>query len=251
MSDPATELIEKIDCKIKACCVSMAELDKLEEQISEYIDESIEDWEGRDDCSLSDIRKELENRRDRLDLSSGITDEVVGISKRILGFGAAGTGLALAFYDKISQISFFQKQLIGALSISLLELVFISLLVLIMHLYYQRYRYPFLLSKEIGNFWQYYYYTSLSDDTISYIGGLSNTRKEILHYMKNYLSFFEKLKDESEKEKLRGEIQQYFLFIYYQAYSNQFSINIANTFLYGLFASVSSFLFMTLYSICS
>jgi hypothetical protein len=247
MSETAEEILEKIDRSLQEDCASIGELNDLEQEVSEYIDQGIQDLcdEGE---NLEEMRKEIADRRDRLDLTSGITDEIIGISKRVLGFGVAGGGLVLAFYGNVG-VNIYQNQYLISLAVFLSEISLSSLIVLIMHIYYQRYRYPFLRSREIGNAWQYYYYSALEDESIRHIAKMPSSDKEMMQYMKNYIKFFDRIKSESEKQKLRGEIQQYFLLLYYQAYSNQFTIRLTNTFIYGFTASLISLLAMLSYSI--
>jgi hypothetical protein len=176
----------------------------------------------------------VKERREKIPLSTGITDQIIGICQSLLSFGAGGLALSLAFIDKASKLSIPVQKYLAIAGIFYVELVIISILSLILYMLQARFRFPFLYFEKIGNAWPWFYYASISADVPRGPVQLSRARLNgSALYAKDFVRFTEKVLDEDYKKKLRNEIQQYFLLMSYQAYVNQFSLRLANFFMYG------------------
>jgi hypothetical protein len=117
--------------------------------------------------ALSDDRRKeiltrIRVRRDKLPLSSDITNQVISVCGTLLGFGAAGVALTVGFVDKIRQLPTIAQKIIVAAGIVYSELAAVSLMVLVLYMIQSRFRYPFLYFKKIGNTWPWFYYATVS-----------------------------------------------------------------------------------------
>jgi hypothetical protein len=74
----------------------------IEDTVDQFIKGSIAAFNNEDCDALIEL---IKSRRERLSLSSGISDQIVGICQQILSFGAAGLALTIGFIDKIKQFS--------------------------------------------------------------------------------------------------------------------------------------------------
>jgi hypothetical protein len=106
---------------------------------------------------------------------------------------------------------------------------------LILYVLQARFRYPFLYFKNIGNAWPYFYYASISAETprLLFPTRASHQAGGVL-YGEDFVRFARHSIEETPAERARVELQQYFLLLAYQGYVNQFSLRLANWFLYGL-----------------
>jgi hypothetical protein len=153
----------------------------------------------------------IKARRERLSLSSGITDQIVGICQQILAFGAAGIALTVGFIDKIKQLSVAVQKLLAIIGIFYSELVVLSLLVLLWYMLQARFRYPSLYFENIGNAWPFFYYATIAPVARAPIQTAGQRFAASVTYAKDFASFSEKVLKEAPKERLRAELQQYFL----------------------------------------
>src|SRR5712691_11128097 len=78
---------------------------------------------------IDTIVQTIKARREKLPLSTGITDRILGICQQILAFGAAGLALTVGFLDKLRGFSVPIQKLLAVVGILYLELVLLSLLV--------------------------------------------------------------------------------------------------------------------------
>ena len=196
-----------------------------------------------------DTKKELievvKDRRSKLPLSTGITDQIVGICQSLLAFGAGGLALSLAFIDKASTLSVPVQKYLAIAGIFYVELVVVSILALILYMIQARFRYPSVYFKKIGNAWPWFYYASISPDVPR--GPIQPSRQRLkatVLYAKDFIQFTRKVLNEGYPERLRNEIQQYFLLMSFQGYVNQFSLRLANFFMYGFTGAFISMLIM-------
>ncbi len=178
-------------------------------------------------------------RRSRLNLASGSTSIIIGICGRILAFGIAGVGLGIAFARNVGELSVPIQKGIALASILAFEFTFVSLMVLLLYLLRSRFRYPFLSFKKISNTWPHFYYASISPETPRFLTCIpSKYKKAQALYAADFVKFSSKVVAETPEEALRVELQQYFLLIAYQGYSQQFSLQLANLFIYGFVGSL-------------
>jgi hypothetical protein len=186
----------------------------------------------------------IKSRRDRLSLSTGITDQIVGICQQILSFGAAGLALTIGFIDKIKQFSVPVQKWLAVVGIFYFELVILSLIVLILYMLQARFRYPFIYFRKIGNAWPFFYYSSITPVPRSPLQTRKQRFDSAVAYSNDFARFTDRLFTEDIKAKLRVELQQYFLLMSYQAYVHQFSLRLASVFTYGFVAAVATLLIM-------
>jgi hypothetical protein len=178
------------------------------------------------------------DRRQRLPLSTGITDQIVGICQQILTFGAAGVALTVGFADKLKQFSVMTQKMLAIVGIFYTELVAISLLVLIWYLLQARFRYPSVYFEKIGNAWPFFYYASITPVARAPIQCSRQRFKSAVAYASDFIRFADRFSKETAQDRLRTELQQYFLLMSFQAYVNQFSLRLANLFMYGFFGAM-------------
>jgi hypothetical protein len=191
--------------------------------------------------SRDEILARIRERRDKLTLSSDITNQVISVCGTLLGFGAAGVGLSVGFADKIRQLPVLAQKIIVAAGIVYLELAIVSLIVLVIYMIQARFRYPFLYLQKIGNTWPFFYYATISPE-ISRAPIQTSTQllSAARYYADDFVTFTKKAIAETSEDQLRNELQQYYLLIAYQGYVNQFSLRLTNFFFYGLIASISA-----------
>ena len=198
---------------------------------------------GVPESGLDALITKIKERRRNLPLTSEIYTEVVGVSKQILTFGAAGFAFSLGFADKVSLLPANVQRWIVILGIFYLELLATSIFVLLLYILQARYRYPFLEFAKIGNTWPFFYYSSISDETPRWPIDTAGMRmRAATLYAKDLTKFADRVISEQPREQLRVELQQYFLLIAFMGYVHQFSIRLTNTFLYGLTGSMTSLL---------
>jgi hypothetical protein len=200
---------------------------------------------GITDEKRKEMLARIRARRDKLPLSSDITNKVISVCGTLLGFGAAGLGLSVGFADKIRQLSPIAQKIVVAAGIVYSELAVVSLMVLVLYMIQARFRYPFLYLKKAGNTWPWFYYATISPDISR---SAIQTNKQLLaaaqHYATDFVAFANKAVSETPADELRNELQQYYLLIAYQGYVQQFSLRLTNLFLYGLIASLAATLFL-------
>lgn len=196
-----------------------------------------------------ETKKELlevvKDRRSKIPLSTGITDQIIGICQSLLAFGAGGLGLSIAFIDKASALSVPVQKYLAIAGIFYVELVIVSVLALMLYMIQARFRYPSIYFKKIGNAWPWFYYASISPDVPRWPIQPSPMRlKASALYAKDFVNFTTLVLNEDYTRRLRNEIQQYFLLMSYQGYVNQFSLRLANFFMYGFAGAFISMLIM-------
>jgi hypothetical protein len=211
------------------------------ETLTENCLSQLENLIPADEVERTKLLTSITERRGKLPLETGITGEIVGICKQVLTFGAGGLALTLAFADKAQSFSVTVQKILAITGIFYLELVVVSLIVLILYLLQARFRFPFLYFSKIGNAWPWFYYASISRDVPrrSIQFGMARL-KAVQLYAEDYLKFSERILKETTKDRIRAEIQQYFLLISYQGYVKQFSLRLASTFMYGFIGSTIS-----------
>jgi len=229
--------------------------ESIEITASTYVNKLIDTSVVEDDASaakpkISVVIDIIKSRRASLALSSSTTEQIVGICKQILAFGVAGLALSVGFSDKIHTLSSLAQRLIVLAGIFYLELVLISLIVLIWYLLQSHFRYPFLYFKKIGNAWPYFYYSSISRSVNrSPIQNAESRVKAGVSYARDFVTFSDLCLKETPKDRLRAELQQYFLLISYQGYVQQFALRLANLFFYGFVGAVFSTALICLWSL--
>ena len=200
-----------------------------------------------DDAAKNALLEVVKERRGKLPLSTEITVQIIGICQSILAFGAGGLALSLAFIDKASNLSVAVQKYLAIAGIFYVELVIVSVLALILYMLQARFRYPFLYFNSIGNAWPWFYYASIQRDVPR--SAIQFSRKRLKAdelYAQDLITFAEKVLEEDPTERLRNEIQQYFLLMSYQGYVNQFSLRLANFFMYGFVGAFITALIMLL-----
>lgn len=213
---------------------------KIETVVDEFLTQKIQAVVG----DGKDLIDAIKDRRRSLSLSSGITSEIVGICKQILAFGAAGVALTVGFMDKVRQFSVPVQKVLAIVGIFYAELVLVSLLVLIWYMLQARFRYPSLYFDQIGNAWPFFYY-ALITPVVRWPIQFANQRfAAATSYAKDFVGFTNKVLEETPKERLRNELQQYFLLLSYQGYVHQFSLRLASLFMYGFLGSLSTALIL-------
>jgi hypothetical protein len=212
----------------------------IEAVTDEFVNKSIEKFSGK----YEDLINIIKGRRERLSLSSGITNQIIGICQQILAFGAAGVALTVGFIDKIKQFSVLVQKSLAIVGIFYSELVFMSLLVLIWYMLQARFRYPSLYFENIGNAWPFFYYATITPVTRAPIQTARQRFAASATYAIDFANFTEEVLNEDPKGRLRAELQQYFLLMSYQAYVHQFSLRLASIFTYGLIGAVSTALIL-------
>jgi hypothetical protein len=180
---------------------------RIEEVVDEFIESSIQGIPN----DATDLLNVIKDRRARLSLSSGITSQIVGICQQILAFGAAGLALTVGFIDKVRQFSIPVQKLLAIIGIFYAELVLISLLVLIWYMLQARFRYPYLYFDQIGNAWPFFYYALITPVSRWPIQFAKQRFNAATSYAKDFVKFTAKTLQETPKERLRDELQQYFL----------------------------------------
>src|SRR5689334_20455 len=242
--------LEKTSEKIQALCNEISSalhiwsrpdygllLEKIEAEAEDFLNHAVAH------LSTPHQRKavclSIKDRRDKLALRTGITDQIISICQQILAFGAAGLALTIGFIDKVRLFSPGVQKALTVGGIFYTELVLISLLVLILYMLQARFRYPFLQFTKIGNTWSSFYYASISSRVPR--SPIQTAHQIILAdtlYALDLAKFAMKCVTETPEEKLRNDIRQYFLLISYQGYVNQFSLRLANLFFYGFFGAI-------------
>lgn len=183
----------------------------------------------------------IKGRREKLALTSSTTDQIVGICKQILAFGAAGLALSVGFSDKIHTFSVPIQKAIVLTGILYVELVVLSLVVLMWYLLQAHFRYPFLYFQKIGNAWPFFYYASISHEVNrSPVQSKKARLRAGALYAEDFVKFSDRCLKETPKQRLRAELQQYFLLMSYQGYVQQFALRFANLFIYGLVGATFS-----------
>jgi hypothetical protein len=219
----------------------------IEQKASECVDSLVATSVGPDDGAEKSLPKAgaltevIKGRREKLALTSSTTSQIVGICQQILAFGAAGLALSVGFSDKIHSFSVSAQKLIVLTGIFYVELVSLSLVVLVWYLLQAHFRYPFLYFKKIGNAWPYFYYSSISRNVNrAPIQGARARAEAGTLYAEDFVKFSKACLTETPKQRLRAELQQYFLLISYQGYVQQFALRLANVFFYGFVGAVVS-----------
>jgi len=226
-----TDVSAIVDNALRAPTLDVATiLPLIEAKISPFLNRVVDAVPSND---LDNVIKLVRDRRNGLPLSTGITDQIVGISQQLLAFGAAGFALAIGFLDKIRSFSVPVQKYFAVFGIFYLELIIVSLTLLIVYMLQARFRYPFLYFKEIGNAWPFFYYSSISPVSRCELQSRRARLRASEIYAKDLVVFTTKCVTETKPAQLRNELQQYFLLMSFQGYVNQFSLRLASLFTYG------------------
>jgi len=202
---------------------------------------------GKDDTVKNAILEVVKDRKGKIPLSTGITDQIIGICQSLLSFGAGGLALSLAFIDKASKLSVPVQKYLAIAGIFYVELVIVSVLTLILYMLQARFRFPFLYFSKIGNAWPWFYYASINPDVPRDAVQFARKRLKANElYAQDFIKFTRRVLEEDYAQRLRSEIQQYFLLVSYQGYINQFSLRLANLFMYGFVGAFIAALLMLL-----
>lgn len=225
----------------------------IEEKADTYVEALIGSTIGHSKKSQrlisSSMIEVIKGRREKLALTSNSTNQIVGICQQILAFGAAGLALSVGFSDKLHSFSVQSQKLIVLAGLFYAELVLLSLLVLIWYLLQTHFRYPFLYFKKIGNAWPYFYYASISRQVNrSPVQSAAERIRAGALYAQDFVKFSKLCLEETPRQRLRVELQQYFLLIAYQGYIQQFALRFANLFAYGFVGAALSTLLLVLWS---
>lgn len=222
----------------------------IEDKADGYVNALIDAAVGSDDSAPQVTTKSgaftenIKSRREKLALTSSTTTQIVGICQQILAFGAAGLALSVGFSDKLHTFSLPAQRVIVLTGIFYVELVGLSLVVLMWYLLQAHFRYPFLYFRKIGNTWPYFYYASISREISR--SPVESAKQRFIGgklYAQDFAKFSRSCLNETPKQRLRSELQQYFLLISYQGYSQQFALRLSNLFSYGFVgAAVSTLL---------
>jgi hypothetical protein len=211
-------------------------INRLEDIVDPYIDTILIKLNGKNAPDLIEL---IRKRRTALFLSSGMKPEILGICKQVLSFGVAGLALSLGFADRFRYLPPAVQRAIIIGGIFYIDMLIVSLLVLIVYTLQARFRYPFLYFDRIGNTWAAFYYGSISSDVPRRAIQFRRDRlKGATRYAQDFLRFADKVVQETERETLRAELQQYFLLLAYSGYAHQFSLRLGNWFVYGIGWSV-------------
>lgn len=186
-----------------------------------------------EDAEISEVVNRIRQRRSLLETDTNITDQIVGISKQVLAFGAGFLTIGLVLSDKALSLPILPRRILFLGGAFYLQLVFVAVFVLIMYTLQARFRYPFLSMPKIGNAWPFFYYAAISPGTPRTEIQTHGARKlGGARYAEDLLRFSSNVVSETERDMLRNELQQYFVLMAYQAYNNQFSLRLTNAFIY-------------------
>jgi hypothetical protein len=216
-----------------------AHLAEIEDLADQYVEELVaEAATSLKPEEIDKLSERIRVRRQALPLSSSSRVEILGISKQILAFGGAGLAAALATANNIRSASATVQSILALVGILYLELTIVSLVVLIIYMLQARYRYPYLYFEKIGNAWPFFYYASISNDVPrTEIPAGRHQFSGAYLYARDFVRFAHRNLSETPAQRLRAELQQYFLLMSYQGYSHQFSLRLAAVFYYGFAAS--------------
>jgi hypothetical protein len=224
-------------------------ISEVENLANEYVDKLVvEAATSSVDDQIEKLCERIRVRRQALSLSSSSREQILGISKQILAFGGAGLAAALATANNIRNAGATIQSILALVGILYLELTIVSLIVLIVYMLQARYRYPYLYLDKIGNAWPFFYYASISSavprrETPSGRQQFEGARL----YAEDFARFAYRNLSETPVQRLRAELQQYFLLMSYQAWSHQFSLRLAAVFYYGFSASLASSVLLAIY----
>ncbi len=209
----------------------------IEDAVDQYLTAVIT---STPDADVEKIIRCIKDRREKVSLSTGITDQILGICQQILVFGAAGLALTIGFLDKVRSFSLVVQKIMAIGGIFYLELVGLSLLVLVWYMLQAHFRYPFLYFRKIGNAWPWFYYASISEVSRRPVQLAKARFGASSSYAKDFAAFAYKALTEKPRERLRAELQQYFLLMAYSGYLHQFSLRLTDLFFYGFAGAVLS-----------
>jgi len=230
-SEETLKSIQVLMEKARASLQNKNSLNDIDRETDKHVDEILYLVEQGD---LDTLLKLVRDRRSKLALSTGITDQVLGVCKQVLAFGAAGLPIGLAFMDKARTLSVLTQKFLAVIGVFYGELVIVSLVVLLVYILQARFRYPFLYFDRLGNAWPFFYYASVSDHVPrNEFQTSDDTLKGARLYAQDFVSFVGRCLSENKRQEARNELQQYFLLLAYQGYVNQFSLRLANLFAYG------------------
>lgn len=213
-------------------------------QIEVSVDRFVASQTQLDDKRCKDLVGVIKARREKLSLSSGITTPILGICQQILAFGGAGIALTVGFVDKVKQFAPVVQKVLMSVGIFYGELIVLSLAVLMLYMLQARFRYPSIYFEKIGNAWPFFYYAAITPVSRNPLQGGGARFDASVAYAKDYVRFCERVLNETESDRLRAELQQYFLLMSYQAYVHQFALRLASLFMYGFIGAVATLIIM-------
>jgi len=182
----------------------------------------------------------IKARREKLSLSSGITTPIIGISQQMLAFGGAGIALTIGFIDKVRRFEPIVQKSLAVVGIFYSELILLSLVVLILYMLQARFRYPSIYFDKIGNAWPFFYYAGITPVSRNPLQSSKTRFDASVAYATDFVRFCDRVLDETSQDRLRFELQQYFLLMSYQAYVHQFALRLASLFMYGFIGAVAA-----------
>jgi len=95
----------------------------IEDELDNYLNTSIAKIQERE---IDGIIQTIKARREKLPISTGITDRILGICQQLLAFGAAGLALTIGFIDKVRAFPIEVQKVLAVFGIFYLELVLLS-----------------------------------------------------------------------------------------------------------------------------
>lgn len=236
-------------------------------------------------AQLEGLLETIRARRGLLSSGPAYQNEVVSISKQILTFGAAGIGLTAAFAKDLNTLPPLFLRVIGVAGLFYLNLIVLSLYSLFVFLWQSRFRYPFLYFRKIGNAVPFFYYQTLSPETPRSTFQTADEKcfaaklysDDLLKFLRHLTPDMEEMRSDpstppsarnadercaplvtndhvqehglrSLRRVVRDELQQYFLVIAYQGYTNQYEVRMNNQFLYGFISSAVGAAALAVYS---
>lgn len=213
----------------------------IETVVDDYIRARLHDSSS---TKVKELIPDVKARREKLSLSTSITAPIVGISQQILAFGGAGVALTIGFIDKVKHFSPIVQKSLAIVGIFYSELILLSLGVLILYMLQARFRFPSIYFAKIGNGWPFFYYAAITPVSRNPVQSSRKRFDAAVAYAGDLVHFCENVLLESDEDRLRVELQQYFLLMSYQAYVNQFALRLASVFMYGFIGAVITALLM-------
>jgi len=212
-------------------------------EIEDLVDQAINDTIAKVE-KPEDVITTIKAQKEKLSLSSGITPPILGISQQLLAFGGAGVALTIGFIDKVKRFDPTVQKCLAVVGIFYSELIVLSLLVLILYMLQARFRYPSIYFEKIGNAWPFFYYATVTPVARSPLQSSRARFDSSVAYAKDFIRFAERVVKEDQRERLRVELQQYFLLMSYQGYVHQFAVRLARLFMYGFIGAVATAIIM-------
>jgi hypothetical protein len=168
-----------------------------------------------------------------------IDEPLVRSCQYLLGFSVASLTFLILFSQRLAGLPTMLAKVLIVAGLAFSMLLVTSLVVLIVHVMQGRFRYPFLFLDRSGNPWNWFYYGSISPETPFGFLGLRRWRVSgVTAYATDLTRFSARIIQEPPEGALRADIQHLFLLMSYQAHNHQFSVQLANMFVYGVATSL-------------